>query len=863
MIENATSICAYDGTIVYVSRALAELLEYAPAEMVGRTFRHFVARVHIREIVHAWARLTAPGSEGGSVHVTLQTQSGEVFPAIMDVSPIPGRQEFVVIYKGVAQSRTQLAALNIVLTALTGTLKLTQVLDIILEQIMRVIPGEYSVLLLVKGQRLVPVRTHGHQADELRKRLGTDWFYLPNMRQVVETKRPFIINDCHHHPGWIRSEGNASIQSCIGIPILYNGQFCGVLEVCSTRKDAYTIADASAAQLFAQQAASAIRHAQLYRAAHTRTSHLKALNTIGLAVSRLDLTSIMQVVHISVASLMEADEFYIALYDQEFGTARLSYIVDQGQLLPDTEQMPMDGLVGYVIEQRKTLVIGDVQRDGYPSVVNHLGTVTRNIVIVPLIAQDEMVGALSVQSAAPDTYRPSHIRLLEAIASQTAVAIRNAQLYDVMAERAATLASLQNTHLRLSAQLDTRAILELIADEVVKLLVPDEIRIYLFTEYIPDYAEVNEQQLALALGRNVTVAAERDHEVRADYNPGDMPDAVIKHRMTIVISNQPGHKMLKSDTGQAVHTMIGHPIRHANHFYGAITLSYYHPYSFRQGHLQTLSLLMSQAATAIENARLYQEVRERAQRLAEANHELQALDHMRDELIQNVSHELRTPLAYVKGYAGLLRIGELGAVTPEQIDAITIIEHKTEMITRQIADIMALETISDKNTRRDPIDLNRLAAQAVAGAEVAHNNSRLCFQATLSEQPVLVLGDADRLNQVLDNLIGNAIKFSPEGGCIEVRTYVDGDTCLLCVTDVGIGIPADKLPYIFERFYQAEGGLRRRFGGAGLGLAIVKRIVEAHHGQIQVISQPGKGSTFRVSMPRLTPQSSSEEGMRP
>ena len=113
-----------------------------------------------------------------------------------------------------------------------------------------------------------------------------------------------------------------------------------------------------------------------------------------------------------------------------------------------------------------------------------------------------------------------------------------------------------------------------------------------------------------------------------------------------------------------------------------------------------------------------------------------------------------------------------------------------------------------------------------------------------------MVGDEDRLLQVFDNLLGNAIKFSPNGGQIVVAIEDAGDRLQVSISDQGIGIPKDQHERIFERFYQVDGSARRRFGGTGLGLAIVKRIVEAHEGQVWVESEPGRGSTFYFTVPK-------------
>jgi len=118
------------------------------------------------------------------------------------------------------------------------------------------------------------------------------------------------------------------------------------------------------------------------------------------------------------------------------------------------------------------------------------------------------------------------------------------------------------------------------------------------------------------------------------------------------------------------------------------------------------------------------------------------------------------------------------------------------------------------------------------------------------ESDAFVEADRGRITQVLNNLIGNAMKFSPNGGAIRLRLEEHEEYVDVTVTDEGIGVPPDKLNRIFERFYQIDGSARRRFGGAGIGLAIVKRIVDAHHGEIWVESEPSKGSRFTFRLPR-------------
>ena len=149
---------------------------------------------------------------------------------------------------------------------------------------------------------------------------------------------------------------------------------------------------------------------------------------------------------------------------------------------------------------------------------------------------------------------------------------------------------------------------------------------------------------------------------------------------------------------------------------------------------------------------------------------------------------------------------------------------------------------------RAKVDVAALAADCVEAARPVADQRSIELQLAAEPVPALV-GDRGRLAQVLDNLVSNALKFTPEGGRVEVRTSVTDDYVRLDVEDSGIGIPAEEQPRLFERFFRAASATEQAIPGTGLGLAIVKAIVEAHAGRIEVVSAPGKGTTFRVELP--------------
>jgi signal transduction histidine kinase len=286
---------------------------------------------------------------------------------------------------------------------------------------------------------------------------------------------------------------------------------------------------------------------------------------------------------------------------------------------------------------------------------------------------------------------------------------------------------------------------------------------------------------------------------------------------------------------------------------GTLAIDQAVPGAFTQDDERLLAIAAAQAAVAIENAQLYAALKERANKLEQAYRELQEIDRLKDELVQNVSHELRTPLTFIKGYVELLMEQEMGPLTETQREALSIVTEKTNALTRLVSDIIFLQQVERESLDLAPHNMRDVASLALHSCEIASGSAgiTLRLEAPPDLNPILI--DRDRISQVFDNLLGNAIKFSPRGGTITIAVEDFGDRLRMSVADTGVGIPADKLIKIFDRFYQVDGSATRRFGGAGLGLAIAKRIVEAHGGEIWVESTVGIGSKFSFTLPKVPP----------
>ena len=230
--------------------------------------------------------------------------------------------------------------------------------------------------------------------------------------------------------------------------------------------------------------------------------------------------------------------------------------------------------------------------------------------------------------------------------------------------------------------------------------------------------------------------------------------------------------------------------------------------------------------------------------------ELKRLEQARREFVANVSHELRTPLTAIKGYSETLLHGGL-ADTGSAVEFVRVIDRHAERLRLLIEELLDLAAVEQGRARLDlePTSPAEVSAQAVGVVRQAADIKHQTFAIDVPEDLPPCRADRDRLAQVLINLLGNAVKFTPDGGRIGIRARASNGHMVIAVSDTGPGIPADELGRIFERFYRVERSRDRREGGTGLGLAIAKHLVHAMDGSIEAESAPGSGATFRVTLP--------------
>jgi len=226
------------------------------------------------------------------------------------------------------------------------------------------------------------------------------------------------------------------------------------------------------------------------------------------------------------------------------------------------------------------------------------------------------------------------------------------------------------------------------------------------------------------------------------------------------------------------------------------------------------------------------------------------LDAMRRDFVANVSHELKTPLTSIKSYTETLMDGYVD--DPEvQKQFLSVIDSEAERMTRLVRDLLQLSNFDSHSITfykeyNDYIDLTK---KCIKQLQMASSKKNISIKLLTTEKQLVGAFDLHRIEQVFINIISNAIKYTPEEGVIDIQLVRRDDVCVVRVKDNGIGIPADDLAHIFDRFYRVDKARTRNAGGTGLGLSIAKEIINGHEGHIEIESEFGKGTTVTISIP--------------
>jgi signal transduction histidine kinase len=517
---------------------------------------------------------------------------------------------------------------------------------------------------------------------------------------------------------------------------------------------------------------------------------VKAIN------SSLDLDELLQLIAENATQVLRGARCAIALVDERRQVVVTSAAAGIKRLdLWGTSFRVGQGVAGWVVENRHAVLIDDVDQDPR---FRRVGTwPVGSMICTPLISDSTVLGTLTATSPEAKHFTNVDLSLLDAFGDQAAIAVKNSSLYEKLVQEEKETARLYQSVLEKSNELE--AILRGIGDAVI----------------------VTDPQLGLLMMNPV---AARIFHVVAPPDEGTRLPEIIAHQELL---------LLTQDTLAEIDTPLIREITLASEgerpaIYQALASTI----KGGNGLVRGVAIVMRDITTQKE------------------------IDQIKSDFLSVVSHELRTPLHSIKGFVEIILMGKTGEINDLQRDFLTTVKDSTTNLQRLIDDLLEFSRMEAGQVKLKPemISTYDVAAQVIGRLAPLAENGRLQLLNRIPETIDLVEADPMRIEQVLTNLISNAIKFTPEGGSITVAARDEGEAIRVSVKDTGIGISEEEQANIFRRFYQVDGGATRAYRGAGLGLTICKFIVEYHHGQIGVNSQKDLGSTFFFTLPKELPQ---------
>lgn len=705
--------------------------------------------------------------------------------------------------------------------ATAGEDRLERILAATLEQLGRVISFTGGSIALVEGDELVIRAAVGPFADTalgLRQPRGTGLAW-----QVVTTGKPFLSHD-------VRADGlrpSSDFRSYLAVPLTWRGANIGMLELDSVVPHAFTAQDLTLLSKVALALSGSVELARLHAAMQADISARKQAE-LELKASRDQLAIILG----GVADGITAQD----------RSGRLVYANDAAALangFPSAEAMLATPPEAFT---QKFIMLDEAGApfplEQFPSrrALRGEPNPSATIRLRPAEGGEErwaIVGARAV--------------LDEQGVPQLAISI----FRDVTAQKRAELHQrfLTAASAVLASSLDAQATLENLA----RLAVPT-LGDWCVVDMLQDDGSIRPMAIAHSDPSKVALAWEmlKRYPVSPDapYGTGHVlrtrePELVplVPDDLLRSISHDEAHFRLMRELG--LYSTICVPLLIDGRAAGTIALVNSDPVRrYGPNDLALAQELARRAGIALENAHLYARA-ERARELAE-----QAL-RQRDTFFSIAAHELRTPLTSLLGQAQLVlrRHSREKSLTERDQRSIEVVVSQAQRLNKLVIALLDLARIEQGRLSIEtaPLELGALVRRVVAETRPLLERQKL--EAQLPTEPLVVLGDELRLEQVLQNLIANGLRYSPEESTVRVRLERNGEQALLTVSDEGIGIPAEALPQLFQRFFRAENASNHHRAGLGIGLYVVREIVTLHGGSVEAESVEGQGSSFRVRLP--------------
>ena len=728
---------------------------------------------------------------------------------------------------------TELIALERIGRQLNATFDMDQILSVLIQEVVSATPATHGSVMLFdrRRDRLLPRVWHGYAPEQIQTfQQLTDKMQRGIVYRVLKDGNPVITRDVHQAQDYV--EVVPTTQSELTVPIYYRQEIVGVIDLECPSCDGFGLDNQRFVQAIAEQAAIAIGNAERFaeqveretlarhkseqlrnlveisHGLHMEHSLEDVLDQIVQAIPetagfRLAMLSLIEgeppMVHRVAAAGIPLSEFHeIRQIEQPlsaFSTVlQARYRISRSYFLPHQERADWkDGVHVYT-----ALAHGESWQEGnwHPN----------DVLMVPLWgSKGQMLGWLSVDDPF-DGRVPAreNIEVLELFANEAASAIENARLYDNLELRVRQrTAQLADALSQQAAEVEqTRAIVESISDAVIVF-------------------DANER-VTLANSATARVLGIRSEVLHGrTLQEMELDQLQSKDREMVASLFRTAHSACQSlASGQDYVSTVFRAARRV------VRVSF-SPVSLREDAPLTVVSVFRDITAEAE------------------------LDRMKSEFISMAAHELRAPMSSITGYVDLLMLGLIGPVNEKQSEFLQVVKKNTQRLMTLVNDLLDVSKIESGGLELNlrPVSMADVVAEVVIAMEKQIEAREQHLYVDVSCDLPDVLADRDRMIQVMTNLLSNAQKYSPQGGEIQILARRTDGHLELDVKDSGIGIAQADQKRLFTRFFRAENAVSSQEDGTGLGLAICLEIVERHGGEIQVDSELGKGSRFRILLP--------------
>jgi GAF domain-containing protein len=663
---------------------------------------------------------------------------------------------------------------------------------------------------------------------------------------------------------FVRQSGQlVGFRSVVTVPMLREGEALGAILVARQEAGRFPDSEMELLRTFADQAVIAIENVRLFtelqasnRELTTALDKQTATSDILRVISQSQ-TNVQPVFDAILASAVRLLRAYTGALTRVAGDQIALAAVTGHDAASDAavraafpQSLQSGETHAQAIRDRAPLNIGDYQTDPRLSDAQHASVGIRgyrSLVVVPMLHHDEAVGAIGVTRREPGGFTDDEIALLKTFADQAVIAIENARLLTELQARTQELSrsvgelrALGEVGQAISSTLDLQIVLSTIVARAVQLSGLDGGVVFEYDAAAEEFVHrvATEVGGALAEARRTTRVRKGEGVVgqtALTLEPAYVPD--------ITVPGAYESRLRENLIESGVRAILAVPMVREGQLIGCLVVSRNSPGDFPAETIDLMRTFATQSALAIQNARLFREI-------ADKSRQLEVASQHKSEFLANMSHELRTPLNAIIGFSEVLVDRMFGELNEKQAEYLKDIHASGQHLLSLINDILDLSKIEAGRMELElaAFDLPTAIDNALTLVRERAGRRGITLGCEIDERVGMIPGDERKVKQVLLNILSNALKFTPEGGRIDVRAALKEGTVEISVTDTGVGIALEDQEAIFEEFRQV-GAADKKVEGTGLGLALSRRFVELHGGRIWVKSEVGQGSTFTFTIP--------------